>query len=80
MIIDHQADLTLAVELAMAQTPDPRLREVMAALVRHAHAFVREVRPTDEEFVRGIDFLIGIGQATDEKKNEVVLNPELHKN
>ncbi|QTH21425.1 catechol 1,2-dioxygenase [Rhizorhabdus wittichii] len=73
MIIDHQADLTLAVELAMARTPDPRLREVMAALVRHAHAFVREVRPTDEEFERGIDFLIGIGQATDEKKNEVVL-------
>lgn len=73
MIIDNQADLTLAVEQAMAGTPDDRLREIMGALVRHAHAFIREVRPTEEEFDRGLDFLVGIGQATGETNNEVVL-------
>ena len=73
MIIDNQADLTLAVERAMAGTPNNRLREIMAALVRHAHAFVREVRLTEGEFEQGIDFLTEIGRATDEKKNEVVL-------
>ncbi len=73
MIIDNQADLTLAVEQAMAGTPDDRLREIMGALVRHAHAFIREVRPTEEEFERGLDFLVGIGQATGETNNEVVL-------
>lgn len=73
MIIDSQGDLTLAVEQAMAGTPDGRLREIMGALVRHAHAFIREVRPSEEEFERGLDFLVGIGQATGETNNEVVL-------
>lgn len=73
MIIDDQARLTLAVEQAMDGTPDARLREVMAAFVRHAHAFVREVRPTEDEFEAGLRFLVGIGHATGETKNEVVL-------
>ena len=77
MIIDNQADLTLAVEQAMAHTPDARLREIMAALVRHAHAFIREVRPNEEEFEKGIDFLVGIGQATGATKNEVVLAADI---
>ncbi|MBL8555456.1 MAG: hypothetical protein JNL41_14370 [Phenylobacterium sp.] len=73
MIVEHQSDLTLAVEQAMQATPDPRLREVMSAFVRHAHAFVREVRPTDAEFERGLGFLIALGHATGETTNEVVL-------
>ena len=32
------------------RTPDPRLREVMQSLVKHLHAFIREVEPSDEEF------------------------------
>jgi catechol 1,2-dioxygenase len=73
VIISHQADLTLAVEEAMSHTPDPRLREIMAALVRHAHAFVREVHLSEDEFEAAIDFFVGIGQATTATKNEVVL-------
>jgi catechol 1,2-dioxygenase len=73
MIIEHESQVTSAVESAMAQTPDPRLREVMAALVRHAHAFLREVRPTEDEFEAGMRFLVDIGQASTDTKNEVVL-------
>lgn len=73
MILEDQADVTRAVELAMQATPDPRLRAVMAAVVRHLHALVREVRPTEAEFEAAIGFLVGIGQATGETKNEVVL-------
>ena len=73
MIVEDQAGVTFAVEAAMARTPDPRLREIMGALVRHAHAFVREVRLTEDEFEAGLDFLVGIGQATTATKNEVVL-------
>ena len=58
---------------AMERTPDPRLREVMAALTRHLHAFVQEVRLTEAEFEHALNFLVAIGQATGEKKNEVVL-------
>jgi catechol 1,2-dioxygenase len=73
MIIENEAQITAAVEEAMARTPDLRLREVMAAFVRHAHAFVREVRPTEDEFEAGMRFLAALGQATNAVNNEVVL-------
>ena len=73
MIIEHKSEVTRAVESAMSHTPDARLREVMAALVRHAHAFIREARPSEEEFEAGMRFLAGIGHATKGLHNEVVL-------
>ena len=44
MILDDEAQVTDAVRAAMARTTNPRLREVMDAFVRHAHAFIREVQ------------------------------------
>ena len=73
MIIEGQESVTAAVRQAMAATPDPRLRQVMDALVRHAHAFVREVRPTEEEFEFGLDFLAAIGKTCTDTHNEAVL-------
>ena len=73
MIIEGQESVTAAVRQAMAATPDPRLRQVVDALVRHAHAFVREVRPTEEEFEFGLDFLAAIGKANTPAHNEAVL-------
>jgi hydroxyquinol 1,2-dioxygenase len=32
------------VRATFAATPDPRLREIMTAAVRHVHAFTRDVR------------------------------------
>ena len=37
----------------------------MEAAVRHLHAFLREVRLTEDEWKQGIDFLTAVGQATD---------------
>ncbi|MGZ5081878.1 MAG: dioxygenase family protein, partial [Usitatibacter sp.] len=62
---------------AMSRTPDPRLREIMASLVKHLHAFVREVRPTEEEFENGVDFLLRVGQASGPEKNEMILLSDL---
>ena len=44
MIIENQASVTDAVVEAFARTENPRLREILLALVRHLHGFVREVR------------------------------------
>jgi len=52
---------------------DPRLRELMQAVVRHLHAFVREVRLTEEEWQQGIAFLTAVGHATDDQRQEFVL-------
>lgn len=72
-LIEDEFSVTPIVEAAMAGTSDPRLRFVMASLVRHLHDFLREVRPTDEEFERGLEFVAALGHATHATNNEVVL-------
>ena len=57
-------DLTAEVVSRLEATPDPRLRDVMSALVRHLHAFAKEVRLTDEEWLAGIRFLTATGHIT----------------
>ncbi|MDB5776133.1 MAG: intradiol ring-cleavage dioxygenase [Herbaspirillum sp.] len=71
--IDNEAMITEVVKEAMSRTGNPRLKEIMALLVEHAHAFVREANLTDEEFDAGVRFIQGIGQVTTDTHNEVVL-------
>lgn len=73
MIIERQEDVTPAVLAVMAQTTDPRLREIMTSLVSHLHAFVRDVRLTEEEFRLATAILNEMGQATTDTHNEMVL-------
>ncbi|WP_300608193.1 dioxygenase [Trebonia sp.] len=73
MIIERHEDVTPAVLAVMQQTTDPRLREIMTSLVSHLHAFVREVRLTEEEFQSAAAILNEIGQATTDTHNEMVL-------
>jgi hydroxyquinol 1,2-dioxygenase len=52
---------------------DPRLAEIMRALVRHLHEFAREVDLTEEEWIAGIQWLTATGQACDDKRQEFIL-------
>jgi len=54
-------------------TEDPRLKELLQSAVRHLHAFVREVRLTEEEWRHAIDFLTAVGHITDDRRQEFVL-------
>ena len=65
--------ITAAVLAQQAHTPDARLREVMAGLVRHLHDFAREVNLTEGEWFQGIDFLTRCGKITDDKRQEFIL-------
>jgi catechol 1,2-dioxygenase len=58
MIIETQEDVTRAVLAEMQRTPDPRTREILAPLVTHLHAFVREARLTEREFQAAIGRVI----------------------
>jgi hydroxyquinol 1,2-dioxygenase len=69
----NQDKLTADVVAAFAKTPDPRLREIMQALVRHLHAFAREVDLTADEWLAGIRFLTATGQISTEKRPEFIL-------
>lgn len=72
-VVTDADSVTPLVLAAMAATPNARLGQIVTALVEHLHAFVRETRPSDEEFEQGLAFLAAIGQATGPKKNEAVL-------
>jgi Protocatechuate 3,4-dioxygenase beta subunit len=52
---------------------DARLQEVMVSLVRHLHAFLRDVRVTEDEWAAAIDFLTRAGHITDEVRQEFIL-------
>lgn len=65
--------LTDAVVARIADAPDPRIREALQALVRHLHAFVREVRPSETEWAAAIDFLTRAGQICDDRRQEFIL-------
>ena len=66
-------DLTAEVVSRLEASPDPRLRDVMSALVRHLHAFTKEVRLTDQEWLAGIRFLTATGHITDDVRQEFIL-------
>ena len=51
----------------------PRARQVAESLVRHLHAFVAEVAPTEAEWFAGIDFLTRAGHITTDTRQELVL-------
>ena len=69
----NEQTLMEAVIKRVAATPDPRLRQIMTSLVKHLHGCVREVRPTWEELLAGIQFLTAVGQKCDDKRQEFIL-------
>jgi protocatechuate 3,4-dioxygenase beta subunit len=73
MIIENQLMVTEAVEEAVSRVEDPRLREILLALVRHLHGFVREVRLTEREFGEAVRVIAALGQNTTASHNEVML-------
>jgi hydroxyquinol 1,2-dioxygenase len=62
----------LAVE-RWATAGDPRLAELMAALVRHLHEFAREVQLTEAEWMAAMHWLTRTGQVSDDKRAEFIL-------
>jgi len=73
MIIENEKDVTKAVLSKIARTKNPRLREILSALVRHLHGFAREVKLTEEEFQAAIGYIVALGKHTNETHNEAVL-------
>lgn len=69
----NEDNITQAVLAAMSGCSDERLKTVMASLVQHLHAFAREVKLTESEWLEGIKFLTGVGHITDERRQEFVL-------
>ncbi|MFF4305462.1 intradiol ring-cleavage dioxygenase [Streptomyces sp. NPDC001601] len=69
----REAEITRQVLDSFGDCTDPRLKEVLKSLVRHLHAFVREVRLTEDEWSKGIDFLTRAGHITHDRRQEFIL-------
>jgi hydroxyquinol 1,2-dioxygenase len=65
--------LAREVVAAFDQTSSPRLKQLVQALTRHLHAFVRETRLTSEEWDAAIQFLTRCGHITDDRRQEFIL-------
>jgi hydroxyquinol 1,2-dioxygenase len=72
-VITGPDDVTAAVLAEVERAKDPRTRELLAAAVRHLHAFVRETRLTEAEFQHITRIVARLGQLTNQAHNEVVL-------
>ncbi len=68
-----EANLTDAVLARLSECNDPRLKQVMSSLIKHLHAFVREIEPTPQEWMAGIQFLTATGQKCDAVRQEYIL-------
>ena len=67
------AQLTERVLAAYQGTPDPRLRELLTALISHLHAFAVQTRLTQQEWLAGLEFLTATGRKCDDRRQEFIL-------
>jgi hydroxyquinol 1,2-dioxygenase len=66
-------DITAEVLRRFEGTPDLRLREIMLSLAKHIHAFVKDVRLNEGEWLKAIEFLTATGQMCSDKRQEFIL-------
>ena len=57
----------------IANTTDPRFKEIMTVLIHHMHAAVKEIEPTQEEWFQAIQFLTETGHMCDDWRQEFIL-------
>src|SRR6516165_10936443 len=72
-VIASPDDVTAAVLAEVERAKNPRTKELLAAAVRHLHAFIRETRLTEAEFQHIARIIARLGQLSNESHNEVVL-------
>jgi protocatechuate 3,4-dioxygenase beta subunit len=68
-----RAELLADVLSRYEDSPNPRLREITEAAIRHLHAFAEEVNLQRDEWFAGIQFLTATGQKCDENRQEFIL-------
>ncbi|HEY1242972.1 MAG TPA: dioxygenase [Bryobacteraceae bacterium] len=73
MLAIDEKTITDAALAQMSTTRDPRLKEIIACLVKHLHAFAREIDLTPEEWINGIKFLTAVGQTCTPYRQEFIL-------
>ena len=66
-------DITAEVLRRFDSTEDPRLKHIMQSLVKHVHAFLKEVQLQESEWWQGIEFLTRTGHMCNDRRQEFIL-------
>jgi hydroxyquinol 1,2-dioxygenase len=53
--------------------PDPRLLQIMQSMIKHLHAFIRDIEPTEQEWMSAVEWLTRTGKLSTEKRQEFIL-------
>lgn len=62
---------------AWSQNPDPRFKEIMDAMIRHLHDFVREVQLTEAEWGAAIKYLHQCADISSPERSEFILTSDV---
>ncbi len=69
----NEADLTNAVIERISKAENARERFLLTSLVKHAHSFIRETKPSETEWFSAINFLLDSAKISDNARNEFIL-------
>ncbi len=69
----REDDIVARVLASFDGCTEPRLRELLRGVVTHLHAFLRDVRLTEDEWGAAIAFLTAVGHITDDRRQEFIL-------
>jgi protocatechuate 3,4-dioxygenase beta subunit len=67
---ENSADVVVS---RIADTTEPRLANVSEVITRHLHAAVKEIEPTQDEWLTAIKFLTETGHKSDDWRQEYIL-------
>jgi hydroxyquinol 1,2-dioxygenase len=73
MMTSAHTELLAEVLSRYEHSPNPRLREITEAAVRHLHAFAADVNLQRDEWLAGIQFLTATGKICDGVRQEFIL-------
>ena len=69
----NECNATEAVLESFSNINDDRLKTIMNSIITHIHQVVKEVEPSEEEWMQAIMFLTSTGQKCDDRRQEFIL-------
>jgi catechol 1,2-dioxygenase len=76
MVTDQKSEIDKVTERSLAaysKIEDPRIKELVQGLIRHTHAYVKEFKPTDQEWEFAWTYMANMAKFTGQERNEYLL-------
>ena len=71
--IGAEDEITQTALRRVEECAEGRTRDILLSLTRHLHGFIREVEPTEAEWMEAIRFLTETGKRCDDRRQEFIL-------